>query len=80
MNHEKVEVSAILEADGFWRALAIDPTGEKCYIYSGMGGWRPARAMLGTPFDLWQRRAYTFNTTNRRIFRGIFTIKVATYG
>lgn len=80
INHKKVEVSAILEADGFWSALAISPGGI-CYVYSPDSKlWVVMMRHGYSGLQYWNRRAYDDVMSTRRIYRGIFTIKVAAHG
>lgn len=75
MSHKKVEVSAIMARDIFYAPLAITPCG---IVYVWRGEWISLQSKIGSDLDHWTNRAY--DGTDRRIYRGIFTIKVADNG
>jgi len=72
---KEIEVSAIMERDIFYAPLAITPCG---VVYVWRGEWIRLNPKIGSDLDHWTNRAY--DGRDRRIYRGIFTIKVAAHG
>lgn len=79
MSQKKVEVSAILERIDYHCAMAITPDAKEIYAFDRENNiWLKAWHPVFTTLQYWNDRAYS--NPNRRIYRGILTIKVADNG